>query len=353
MKANSVDLNLTNKEWGEFEIGSLFKIYTGGDLIISKISNGNYPVISHSVTNNGIASWSKELKSRKLFNQNNTISLADRGNFYAFTQMTDFYIGTRVKALEAKFSKPNKEILKFICLCINKQSVKFSYGNNATQGVDKIKILLPINSKNEPDYAFMEQFMRAKEQEKLEQYAKFAHKKLDKLKDYKEVKPLNEKEWSEFFIEDIAEIISGRDIYETERKAGNIPYVSATAQNNGIGYFVGNKNETLEENCLSVNRNGSVGYSFYHPYKALFSNDCRKLRLKHKSRFVGLFISRIITSQKEKYGYGYKMGTARIRRQKILLPINSKNEPDYEYMENYIKKIEFEKLSQYLKYKKI
>ena len=103
----------------------------------------------------------------------------------------------------------------------------------------------------------------------------------------------------EFFISDIAEIVSGKDIYESERKKGSIPYISATAQNNGIGYFVGNSNETLEENCLSVNRNGSVGYSFFHPYKALFSNDCRKLRLKNDSKFAGYFISRIITNQKK------------------------------------------------------
>lgn len=43
--------------------------------------------------------------------------------------------------------------------------------------------------------------------------------------------------------------------------------------------------------------------------------------------------------QKDKYGYGYKIGTARIKRQKILLPVNQKNQPDYNYMENYIKKL--------------
>lgn len=102
---------------------------------------------------------------------------------------------------------------------------------------------------------------------------------------------------------------------------------------------------------MSVNRNGSVGYSFYQPYKALFSNDCRKLRLKNKSPFVGKFISRIIKGQKDKYGYGYKMGTGRIKRQKILLPVDKKGQPDYEYMEHYIKKLEYEKLVKYLSIK--
>ncbi len=72
------------------------------------------------------------------------------------------------------------------------------------------------------------------------------------------------------------------------------------------------------------------------------------LRLKNKSPFVGKFISKIITGQKDKYGYGYKMGTGRIKRQKILLPINKSQQPDYDYMENYIKKLEHKKLLKYL-----
>lgn len=45
----------------------------------------------------------------------------------------------------------------------------------------------------------------------------------------------------------------------------------------------------------------------------------------------------MISSQKEKYGYGYKMGTARLKRQKILLPINEEDEAiNYEFMKKYI-----------------
>ena len=44
--------------------------------------------------------------------------------------------------------------------------------------------------------------------------------------------------WKEFFIEDICEIQSGKDIYERDRIDGQTPYVTATANNNGIGYFI-------------------------------------------------------------------------------------------------------------------
>ena len=101
-------------------------------------------------------------------------------------------------------------------------------------------------------------------------------------------------------------------------------------------YFVNNTNETLEESCISVNRNGSVGYSFYHPYKALYGNDTRKLIPKIKDKHISLFLTTSITKQREKYGYGYKMGTSRIKRQKILLPVDNKEKIDYDFMKKFM-----------------
>lgn len=166
------------------------------------------------------------------------------------------------------------------------------------------------------------------------------------------MKKLNEKKWKAFFIEDICDIYSGQDIYQRERINGETPYITATAEQNGIGYFVDNENETLEENCISVNRNGSVGFAFYHPYKALFGNDTRKLKLKlyGNNKYIGMFIARAITLQKEKYGYGLKMGTERLRRQKIMLPVTETDEPDYEYMDVYMKEIEKKILERYRNY---
>lgn len=344
-------MDLKNIKWGEFEIGKLFKVQIGKSIDANKVNkhSGKTAYITRKENNNGLDGFINNRKEN-LFSNVPVITI---GNETAepFVQTFPFYTGTKVNIL-SPFYKISSYSLSFIAMSLKSHKNKYSYSFtiNSTR-LKKQKILLPINTKGEPDYVFMEQYMRQKEQDKKDKFQNYISKRILQVKDYKEVEPLNKKEWGEFFIEDIAQIISGKDIYEAERKKGLIPYVSATANNNGIGYFVGNTNETLEENCLSVNRNGSVGYSFYHQYKALFSNDCRKLRLKNKSPFVGKFISRIITGQKDKYGYGYKMGTGRIKRQKILLPVDKKGQPDYEYMEHYIKKLEYEKLVKYLSIK--
>lgn len=173
---------------------------------------------------------------------------------------------------------------------------------------------------------------------------------IEVTKKIKEKYLLKNIKWKEFFIEEIAEIKSGQDIYERERVEGNIPYITATANNNGIGYFISNLNKTYEKSCISVNRNGSVGYAFYHNYPALYGNDTRKLVPIIKNKYSSLFISNMITQQKEKYSYGYKMGSERLRRQKIMLPIDESENPNWEFMKNYIKVIELEKTIKLLEY---
>ena len=164
-------------------------------------------------------------------------------------------------------------------------------------------------------------------------------------------KIVSEIKWEKFRISDICEIHSGQDIYESERVDGEVPYITSTATNNGIKYFVSNYNDSIESNAISVNRNGSVGFAFYHPYAALYSNDCRKLKLKeNKNEYVSLFITNQIMQQKGKYNYGYKMGTKRLKSQYILLPVNSEGMPDYVYMKAFISSLISKKIGTYTKF---
>lgn len=340
-------LNIENKKWKEFSVKTLFNIKRGKRLIVRHRIKGNIPFVTAGFANQGVAELI-ENQEQKTFSNSITIDMF--GN--VFYRNYFFKCDDNIHVLSNPTINSNSG--NFIVNCIQ-QTTKdvFSYGKQfRLKTLEKLKILLPINSRKEPDYEFMEQYMRHKEQEKQKEYKQFIQTRVSQLKKTPKTVSLGEKEWGEFFIEEIAEILPGRDIYARERIEGKTPYISATANQNGIGYFVSNENKTLESNCLSVNRNGSVGYSFYHPYKALFGNDCRKLRLKNPGKYIGIFISQQITRQKGKYGYGYKMGTARLKRQKIMLPINKHSEPDYEYMENYMKNIELKKLTEYLKFKK-
>lgn len=164
-------------KWKPFCIGRLFKVYTGGDLILTDAEEGTIPVASHKADNNGIGALVNTIAGQQLFDSNKTIALADRGCFHASVQTKDFYIGTRVKALVIK---PNvkKEVLFFIATIINMETFKYNYGRNCTSGVEDVVIYLPVLQKSDgnifidethlysddgyvPDWVFMGDYIKS------------------------------------------------------------------------------------------------------------------------------------------------------------------------------------------------
>lgn len=143
--------------------------------------------------------------------------------------------------------------------------------------------------------------------------------------------------WYAFSLSSLGSIASGCDIYAQEREEGDTPYITSGSHNNGIDYFVSNCNETLDSGYIALNRNGAVGKAFYHPYRSLMGNDCRKLHLKAAdgNQYIGIFIALAISKQSECFSYSRKLGTARANALKIMLPIDEKGEPDYSFMETY------------------
>lgn len=332
-------VGLQDLEWKQFRLNEIFNIYTGRDIIISKVKEGIYPIITHSIENNGIGAFSEEINNRKLFNYKNTISLADRGNFHAYVQSHDFYIGTRVKALELRESLDDTYLLKFLCMSINKQKVRFSYGFNATNNVDNIIIILPSDKNGNPHWEYMSKFMQKLEAEKLEKVLEYIYIYRLAVSKESELASLYEKEWKEFWLEDIVDIKSGVRLTKADQIDGDIAFIGSTDSNNGITNFVSNINNSLDKNVLGVNYNGSVVENFYHPYESIFSDDVKRIKWKNESiagKYTYLFLKQLILQQKEKYAYSYKFNGSRMKRQKIFLPVDNNEKPDYDYMKKYM-----------------
>lgn len=330
-------------KWGEFKISEIFNISPGIRLTKADMIEGNTPFIGASDSNNGITAFCG--------NENASIDSNVLGVNYNGSVVENFYHPYRalfsddVKRLRLKDIMGNKYIYLFIKQCILRQKQKFEYGYKFNEERMKEQIiLLPISPDGSPAYSYMEEYMKQLEIKVLRRYKNYL--KTKKLESDGKNKTYDH--WKAFPIYDIGEILSGQDIYERERTEGNNPYVTATAQQNGIGYFVGNTNNTLSDGCISVNRNGSVGYAFFHPYKALFGNDTRRIVPNNKRRWANFFLTRSITQQKDKYGYGLKLGTERLKKQNVVLPATEDNKPDYDYMEDYMRNVEIKLLNRYI-----
>lgn len=345
-------LSLEDKNWKEFSISELFEIVSGKDITERERKNGETPFITATSENNGIGDYvgnnNKTLEARCI-SVNRTGSVG-----YAFYHPYKALYSNNCRKLRPK-QKLSDSVLDFITAQINKQRGKYSYGYILGTGrLKRQKILLPSDSQGNPDYKFMEAYMRQKEQEKLDKYKEFVSKRLAELQDYKDVEALEYKEWGEFRIEDVFAVKSGKRLTKADMSKGHKPFIGATDSNNGITEYVSNTNQSEDSNVLGVNYNGSVVENFYHPYTAIFSDDVKRLSFRevegNKHQF--LFVKAQILKQKAKYQYGYKFNAKRMNRQRIMLPMNNQNRPDYEYMENYMKRLEYRKIKQYLDIKK-
>lgn len=175
-------------------------------------------------------------------------------------------------------------------------------------------------------------------------------KKLNKkATEFNQLQNLSEKEWNEFFLKDIfPEIQRGKRLKKGDHIPGKIPYVSSTAMNNGIDGFVGNSEKVREfSNCLSLANSGSVGATFFQPFTFVASDHVTKLKNIKFNKYTYLFIAAITSRLSEKYSFNREINDPRIQREKIVLPIDENDKPDYEYMEEFMKQLEFQLLKTY------
>lgn len=163
---------------------------------------------------------------------------------------------------------------------------------------------------------------------------------------------LHDREWKEFRICDIFIIKAGKRLTKSDMTSGNKPFIGATDNNNGITEFVSNTNVSEDCNVLGVNYNGSVVENFYHPYTCIFSDDVKRFQTKQVqgNKYIYLFMKTVILQQKCKYAYGYKFNEKRMQKQSLLLPVDESGNPDYAFMEQYIKEREQQIVQNYIDY---
>jgi len=159
-------------------------------------------------------------------------------------------------------------------------------------------------------------------------------------------------EWRIFkFGEIFKKIKRGRRLTKNNQTPGNKPYISSTAMNNGVDNFIANKDGVrCFDNCMTLANSGSVGTCFYHFYNFVASDHVTALEIDQGDKYIYLFMAAVIKQLKEKYSFNREINDTRIRKEKILLPVDKNGNPHWEYMRKFMQKLESEKISKVLKY---
>lgn len=341
-------------EWKSFLFTEVFEILDGYYNKKPPLDNGEIPFLGATLYNNGVTGFCSEEVIRKydktgdisqkhinqrIYNENCLVVINNGtavGN--AYYQPFRFTCSHDVTPIYLKNKKMTKNIALFLIPLIEKSGTPFKYANKwRPKRIKRSKIMLPIDDEGKPDWCYMDKFI-SELKFNVEKKAPIM-KATNSVTDLRELTDL---QWRQFKMREIFTIESGVRLTKMDMKKGEIPFIGATENNNGVTQFTSIINESLDRNVLGVNYNGSVVESFYHPYNAIFSDDVKRLKLKSNpnNKYVLLFMKTVILKQKVKYAYGYKFNGTRMKEQIILLPINSEGKPDYDFMEDYMKRIE-------------
>jgi len=317
MKPTLYKVKLMNRRLGE-----LFHVETGKDLILGALEDGEYPVVGHSAENHGVVAWSSRLPDHKLYPKE-TITLADRGNFYATVQPFPCYIGTRVKALVPKKPMLLRE-KQYYCQCINANQYRFNYGRNATDKTPAIELPDTI-----PSWVYE---METPSFEDLKDASTDSDKPL----------VLDTRGWRRFKYPELFDITGSKTtpVKELEQYGkGSHPYVTTQATNNGISGFYAFRTE--KGNVLVVD-SAVAGYCSYQGSDFSASDHVEKLLPRFALNvYVGLFLATVINVEQYRYSYGRKCSQRALRKSTVKLPVTPNGEPDWRYMERYIESLPY------------
>ena len=281
--------------------------------------------VSRTSANNGIVARVKLLDELEPMPAN-AITVALGGSVLSsFYQDEPFYTAFHIACLYPKVELTKEQML-YYAYVIEENKYRYNYGRQANRTLKNILIPditeLPdyVNKISITDYQFDKE--------------PILNKRLS----------LNADDWKWFELQEIFDIYTSSDKNYLESKDGSVPYVSSTQFNNGVSTYV--QSDTVQnENTITVARNGSVGSTFYHSYNYCASpDDVRIFSPKFNlNKYIGIFLCVLIEKEKYRFAYGRKFGTKRMKITKIKLPITTNGTPNWQFMEDYIKSLNYSK----------
>jgi len=152
---------------------------------------------------------------------------------------------------------------------------------------------------------------------------------------------LNKTNFKEFNLSKLFTVRGSKKSFtKNEISYGEYLYVTTSNKNNGV---------TCTSNIFTENGNvitidsATDGKAFYQESKFVGSDHVEVIEPINfeLNKYTALFFTSILNLQVFRYGFGRKRSQTRIRQEKLFLPVNKKGEPDFKFMENYIKSLPY------------
>lgn len=327
--------------WKEFRIGDLFEACLSKDDIQPKdFVEGEIPLVSSGKENNGIIAFVEDEKARLW--EKNTLTIDMFGK--VFYQESPYFAVShgRVNILLPKISM-TKGCLQFIGCAIEKvASQKYAFNEMCTgTKVLKDNIKLPATPDCAPDWAYMESCMA-----NLETKVADSLTLLQAAKDT-EKKKVNTREWGEFRVGELFEVKISKSVDKGGlefAEDGEYDFIGRTPLNNGIqGRLNKLKFEANQEGTYSIAQIG-MHVCQYRERKWYASQNIFVLtpfaEKSHKAnKFIATVITRYLNCAYGEDTYATYPTAKTLPHLKIKLPMDKTGQPDWAYMEEYMRKV--------------
>lgn len=158
---------------------------------------------------------------------------------------------------------------------------------------------------------------------------------------------LGDRKWDWFIVCDLfiqVEKCKCSTATELLEDGDEIAYIGAKKDENGVMRYAKYDGALVTKgNCIVFigDGQGAVGYCLYKPKDFIGSTTLTAGYNKHLNLYVAQFLVTVLDSERYRYSFGRKYNKNAILNSKIRLPIDSEGNPDWQFMENYIKSLPF------------
>lgn len=335
---------MNTSSWKWFRYDEIFDIRKGKRLTKENMTEGSIRYIGAIDSNNGLSAY---IGNDSQLHQGNTISVSYNGSIgFAFYQEKEFWATDDVNVLYPKFLL-NRYIAMFLCHLIEREQYRFCYGRKwDLEAMNKSKIKLPVTPEGTPDWKYMEDFVK---DQIIPQLPKKAQKiwlqKYDTTPYMQEKMKLNTQEWKWFLPSDIFTEISiapSSDLNSLELDPFGVNYLSRAVVNNGYECKVKrDESKVTRGNFISVVMVGVPSFAFYQKNDVICSQNILVLRYPAINQYNALFLCTILQKDGYRYSYGRTLSKANFLQTRIKLPVTPSGEPDWQFMEDFIKSLPF------------
>lgn len=339
-------------KWKYYNIGVLFpEIYKGiaynaQDLTsCSPIEPDAIRYITRTDTNNGCKSFVIN-ESFKYIEKGNAITIGDTTSTIYY-QNEPFICGDHIVILRAPFL--TEKIGLFIVTLLNKERFRYNYGRSFKMDIVKsTNVLLPSMDDENPDWGRIEYIINT---DIIPVLPVLSKKVWNGEFNKKAITPVctnfHNIKWNLFNVKDVFTIIEKckcSNATELLEIGNDITYIGAKKSENGVMRYA-KYDETLvtKGNCIVFigDGQGSVGYSLYQPKDFIGSTTLVAGYNDHLNPYTALFLVTILDMERYRYSFGRKYNKNAILNSKIKLPVDSDGNPDWQFMEDYIKSLPY------------